>query len=923
MGQMLRKLMDWSVDNPWKVIILNLIVTLFMVYQFQFLHVDASSEGMMIEKDPDKDYYNEVVKKFGTDNITVLFVKDKSLFTPEKLSLVEKLVRELEGVKGVSKVESLFSVTNFKGSPDGLITNPLMEMAPTTQEEADTIKADALKNPNFLNAMVAKDGTAISINLFVDVDRSDRDFHPNFSNKLDEILKKYTPQFERIFQMGSSFARKEIAGNIMGDQMKITPIACIILIATVFLTLRSFVAGVMPIITSGIGTLWTFGFLGLTGIPINILTVIVPALILVIGSAEDIHMVSEYLEEVEAANGKRIQALKTMNRKLALAILCTSLTTIFGFASIIINDITMLVQFGIVSTFSLTINTLTTCMVGPAYLSLVGPIRVAHHEDEHGKSTKHPIDKFFERLADLAVTFSTNPKRKKIAIAVLLIITAIFAWGSTFIKVDNDFMGYFKEKSEIRKRNNMLHESLAGIQTFYIHINSHMPDTFKKSQYLSQVFAIEEFVREKKWFDKTQSLADQVALIHREMNNSDPKFFKVPESSDLISQYMLLLSRSDIERFVTPDYSEVSILVRHNVASSHEIAGILNELDSFIKKNINPSFSYKFTGEYILINKAAESLVLNSVSSLGSTLGAVFLCMYLMFWSVKAGLVAMGPNIFPIIINFGVMGFFGVPLNVGTAMVADIAIGIAVDDTTHFMATYNREMRELQDSPKALESCLRSQMRPVFSSSIALALGFAMVCISNFVPVIQFGLLSSLVMIVAIPGELIITPILLGSTQLITIWDMVGLDLQDHVIKDSKFFEGLRKWQIKKVILMSRVVEKEEKRMLVEKGEEGDKMYLLLEGSAQVVGVDDTTGTDKVIAKLKPGDIFGEIAVIKSCKRTADIWALEPVKYLEMDWNGLSRIKRIYPRIGSQLFLNLSRILGERLIAMNERVFGK
>ncbi len=407
------------------------------------------------------------------------------------------------------------------------------------------------------------------------------------------------------------------------------------------------------------------------------------------------------------------------------------------------------------------------------------------------------------------------------------------------------------------------------------------------------------------------------------MNNGDPKFYRVPENSDLIAQYLLFLRRDEISRFVTSDFSEVAILVRHSVVSSSEINGILAEMDRDIKKILNPHFKFVFTGEYILINKAAESLIWNSVTSLAFTLFVVFLCMYFLFWSFKAGLLSLVPNVFPIIVNFGLMGILNIPLNVGTAMVADIAIGIAVDDTIHFMTRYNREMRLLQDGKQAVEVCIRSEIRPIICSSLALALSFAMLGVSNYVPVIQFGLLSAEVMVVAIAGELLITPMLLQTTQLITLWDMIGLKLQQEVIQGSKFFEGLRTGQIKKVVLLGRILEKKEGELAITQGEPGNSMYLLLEGQAEVVERDAGTDRKMTLAQLKAGDIFGEIALVEAGPRSADVRAVRPIRYLEIDWEGLKRVQRVYPRIGGRLFLNLSRILGQRLVQTDKLLFGK
>jgi len=912
------KIMLWSSRHAKLVVAVIVAVSIISAFFAVQVRIDSGTEGMMIEGDPAKDFHRDTVAKFGSDNVTVIFIRDKNLFTPEKLKVLENLYYDLKDLPGVERCESLLSVTNFKGVGGALETNPLMDRAPETLEEAKRIQADALKSPLFINSLISSDGQMTAINLYVDVDKKDPEFHTKFSKKVDEVSGKYQKDFERLFQFGNSFSRRAIGENIISDQFRIAPMAVAVLVITLIAALRNFSAGMMPMLTAGTSVIWTFGFMVLVGIPLNVLTVIVPSIMIVVGSTEDLHMLSEYMTGIEETGGSSDKSIELMSGKLGLAVLMTAMTTFLGFFSIIYNDITMLVQFGMASAFALFINPIITFTLGPAYLHFFGPRKVRKHDDK-----VHAIDRGFLLVGKGILNIVSHPRKKMIAIVVFSLLALGGLAATSLVKVNNDFIAYFKESSDLRQRSATLHKELSGAQTFFIRITSGMPGTFKQSEYLSQVAAIQQFMQQKGWFDKTESLADRVALINMEMNDGNRKYFSIPESSNLISQYLLFFQRDDLSRFVTPDYSEVSIMVRHNVSASYEINAILAELQDHIKKTINPSFKAEFTGEYILINKAAETLAMNSVSSLGFLLLIVFVCMYLLFWSVKAGLISLIPNVFPIVMIFGVMGLFDIPLNVGTAMVACISIGIAVDDTMHMMTRYNAEMRERQNGPEALAAVLHDEIRPVVSTTVALTLGFAVCTASNFVPVIQFGILSAVVMVMAIMADLIITPILLQSTQLITLWDLVGLKLREEVIKQSAFFEGLRAWQRKKVCLLGRMKEKRAGEYAVVQGDLGNSMYLLLDGKADVIGHDETTGQDVTFTTLKPGDIFGEIALVKAGPRSAHVLAREPIRYLEIDWEGLKRIQRIYPRIGGKLFLNLSRILGERLVHTNEMLLGK
>ncbi|MBN2686567.1 MAG: MMPL family transporter [Deltaproteobacteria bacterium] len=910
----MRKIMLWSHAHPWIVIAIVVAATVLSLYSARNLRVDASTEGMMIQGDPAQDYYHDTLKRFGTDNITVIFIQDKSLFTPEKLKFIDDLVYQFEELKGVSKVESLYSVTNFKGVEGGLETNPLMDWPPETLEEAQRIKADALRNPIVQDSMISKDGTATAINLFVEGDSSDPEFNVKFSRKVDEIIKPYEEKFGSIFQIGLSYTRRLITDNIMGDTIKLVPLAAFVLLLTLVISMRSASGALLPMLTAGTSIVWTAGFMAYIDIPLNVLTVIVPALIIVIGSTEDIHILSEYLEGIEETGGIKDEAIRIMSGKVGTAVLLTSLTTFIGFLSITINQITLLKQFGIASAFGLFVNPVATCMLAPVYLHFFGSVKTKGETAHESGLT----NRLFHAAATSILRIIS---KKRLVLTGFLGAAAIIGLFTLNVKVDNDLLGYFKVNSPIRNRSQILHENLAGAQTFFIRINSGFPGTFKQPENLKQVEAIQDYLTKSKLFDKSQSLADNISLIHREMNGGKEEFLRVPDSADLVAQYLLFLHRDKIDRYVTSDYSEANILVRHNLSSSYELKEALEGLKRHIDETINPHFFWGFTGENILINAAADSMAEGQAKSLSLVLILIFVIMSVLFVNVKAGALSLIPNLFPIVINFGIMGIFGIPLNTGTAMVAAIAIGIAVDDTIHLMSRYNTEMRILQSQDKAVDVCIHAEVRPVISTSVALALGFAVLGISNFVPVISFGLLSALVMVFAIIGDLFITPILLSSTQLMTLWDVIGLQLQQAVIQNAELFRDLRPWQMKRIVLLGRVVTKEAGELAVVQGEDGSSMYLLLEGRAEVVTKDKKTARDIVLTELNPGDVFGEIALVEPGPRSADVRALEPVRYLEIDWNGLGRIQRIYPRIASRLFLNLSRILGIRLARTDKLLF--
>lgn len=245
-------------------------------------------------------------------------------------------------------------------------------------------------------------------------------------------------------------------------------------------------------------------------------------------------------------------------------------------------------------------------------------------------------------------------------------------------------------------------------------------------------------------------------------------------------------------------------------------------------------------------------------------------------------------------------------------MVAAISLGICVDHTMHFMVRYHRRTRSHENEAAALHETVRQESVPILSASLALAFGFAALMLSGFPPVVRFGMLSALVMGLALLSTFIITPALLSSVRLITLWDLLSVRIKSQFVEQCPLFLGMRLWQIKKVVLVSRVYQYQRGDLIVRQGDPGKEMFVLLEGSAEV-RMTQTDGSQKLVRMLTSGDLFGEIALVSRVARTADVVAQENCRALAFQWDGLDHVARIFPRISTRLFRNLAALLGKKL----------
>jgi hypothetical protein len=248
------------------------------------------------------------------------------------------------------------------------------------------------------------------------------------------------------------------------------------------------------------------------------------------------------------------------------------------------------------------------------------------------------------------------------------------------------------------------------------------------------------------------------------MNNGDPAYFTVPDSSDLIAQYTLLMNPETLNRFADFDFQVANIVVRSMIAGSREFESHLPAIRKYVDENLPADLKVRITGETILIHKTSDTISREIVNSLFFMAISIFIIISLLFRSLKIGLIAMVPNLLPIIGIFGVMGFLGISLSTSTLPVAVIALGIAVDDTIHFMVRYFHEIGKKSDNLAAIINTIRHEIRPVTCTSSALFLGFSVLMLAEFGSVSQFGLLAALAMLIALIGDLLITPALLYIT---------------------------------------------------------------------------------------------------------------------------------------------------------------
>lgn len=897
---MLQDLLTFGARQRLATLLIILVLTALAASGVMRLRVDTSYDKLISENDPGWSDYKRIVSEFGSDNTTIIYIRDRDLFAVQKMTAIDKLVGELEANPEIERVDSLFSAPNVRDVDATLETGRILDVVPETAEEAADGRSKALHSPLVRKNLLNEDGTVMSLTVSLKRHAADRDFNKAMYEAIEAELDKIRGHFEEVFQIGPPRLNVEIERGMYRDIATFMPLSTLILIATVFYFLRTWTASIVPLVTAGISILWTLGFMGWTGIPLTLLTTLVPALNIVIGSAEDTHMMSTYLGSIAAQQKPDRQvAIRYMASHVGIAILLTSSTTVIGFLSDALYDIPIMIEFAFAASFALTANFFATVLLMPLLLSTIGPLR--SHLPPPAGAPSGLLGKFITWLEYI------GRERRKTVLVVAAAIAAVSCYFALDIKVSNDPLSYFRSSSQLVKDAQELHKRLAGMQVFYLTLESRTSDAFNSPRLLKKAEAIEKTLKDSGVFDNVTSLPDMIALVHREMNQAAPGSHAVPDREELIEQYMLLFRRSDVDRYVSADMRNVNIVVRHNLSDSSEFNRIISGIERDVRAIAGSDLDVKLVGKNLMVNRSAEGLIENQADSLVWVVAVILVLMALLYQSVLAGLISMIPNVIPIVICFGAMGLLGVPLNPGTASVAAVALGIAVDDTIHFFSTYLQACRHEPDPERAIQNTVRTESIPVVATTIALSAGFLVLVFSSFTIVAQYGWLSAFTISVALLVDLFLTPALLRGVRLVGLWEVVALRLGTEILRGSPLFRGMRSREIKKAILLSRLVEREAGAEIIAAGADDSAMYVVLEGKAEV----RSQGT--LIRTLNPGDVFGEVGFVGATRRTASVRATEAVALLALDAATSHQAALMHPFIMNKLLLNISRILGRRL----------
>jgi len=869
------------------------------------LNIDPSANRLFSENMSAKQFYDKTRQLFGSDETLIITLASDDVFSANTFDTIRRLTERIGNVDAVHHVLSLSSAVDIRSVDDEIDISPFFSELDDGTADLATIKERIMNNPLYAGNLVAMTGDATALVVYFN-DISDRDYiRGGIHDRISAIVEEEQGNAE-IFMTGSPYFKYAMVNLLVDDLIWTPPLITIILVIVLALSFRTVLGIITPLLTVGAGVILTLGTIAALGYSLSMISVLVPPLLMILGFSYSVHVTSEYHQQRSKPDPDNTIILRTL-KHMTLPVSLTGLTTIAGFVALIANPITAVREFGVFASVGVLYITLLSITFTPALLKILDRNPETWNRT---RTTRNAFGRFVDRIA----LFDLKHRRGIfIAFGILFILSLL---GMTQIHVSTESITNFSPDSEVRKGFDIVNKKLGGANHFYIVIEGEQRDTFKDPQNLQALRDLQDWLEQQPEVGGTVSVADYLMLINQAFNDNDPEFNKIPDSKRLITQLLFLSSSDELDRIVDSRFKTTNIVIRSRVINSDKMSALLERIGPQLEK-LPDHLTPVVTGNPVLISETLTDIIVGQARSVGLALIFVYAILTIMFMSQRIGLVALLPNIIPVAVYFGSLGFFGISLNPSTSLIAPMVLGIAIDDTIHYFSRFNREVHRHADDRKATLLAMKAVGRPVTFTSIGLCLGFLVLMSSDLRMQAQVGMMASYALAVAWLSDFLLTPALCASVRFTTLWDALTLDLGDNPQESIPLLKGLRTSQARIVALMARVIKVPAGKRIIHDGDSAREMYVVIDGTLKT-SIENNGGHIE-LATHKRGDVVGEAGLFSE-QRTANVDVAEDSRLLCLTQENLDRLSRRYPYIATRVFKNLNRILASRLSTTTHRL---
>ena len=752
MKKTIQKAIYKLLDHPRITLFTLALVTVIFGSFLKDLRLEFSIEQLFTQDDPRVERFLQFRDEFsGVDNILFLIYESNNPFSKENLDKNRQLIESLETIDGVESVTSLTNLELFTEGGDYLL-QPVYERIPYDTDSLLMAKKTIMQSELVRNYIISADGKMASIMIEIDSDYNDYDGRKRILSEIDQFQMVVDWKWH---QAGLPVIRTRYVQYMIQDNIRfLFPVALVISILLALL-FRSFAGVLLPLIVIGLTIIWTVGLMAKMGIDINIISYMIPTLLMIISVSDSVHFMVKYFQALHEF-GHRREALFQTIKKIGTALMFTSVTTAVGFGALSFVNIKIVSEFGIFTAIGVFFAFIISILFLPSMFMLM-------KQTADDKLINYNVGVRVKVVQKISTLVRAYPKH---IIISWCFIACIGTWGAVKINPHSKLLEDLRPGNKLLDDMKVAENRMGAILPVEIILEIMNDGPYEDiqdvevMQFLDRVGAFMSSIPE---IGKVMSVTQYIKEIHQAMNDGDPAFYQVPNSRNLISQYMLLYE-SEFETFFNLDYTKLRIAAQIKDIDSRRSAEIEEEINNFIMANAPSGVKAEVTGTAFIALRTNNYLVRNLAGSFFIAFIVVTLLMAILFRSVKMALISVVPNIIPMMMMAAVMGFFQVSLRPSTAMTFAIAFGIAVDDTLHYLTRYRMELSD-RHYQKANDATMMSTGVAMMSTTAILVSGFMVLTLSEFTFSIQFGILSSITILSALIGDLTFLPALLSQVK--------------------------------------------------------------------------------------------------------------------------------------------------------------
>lgn len=791
--------LGWNIyRHPWLTLVLMLVLIGALLSQLPKLRMDTSTEGFLRDDDPVLQQYNAFREQFGRDEVVIIALSAPDIFSFDFLKQLKALHEDLAAnVPHLDDITSLINARDTRGVENELIVKDLLEEWPQNEAELEAIRKRAMANTVYRDLLLSEDGRLTTIVIRTDAFSSqgvEQDALSGFEDELNtdtttpakrpyltdeenselvrkvqEIIAKHQTDGIKIYLAGSPVVG-EVLKRAMERNMGRFMVLSVIAISLILFVLFRRLSGVaLPLVTVILSLLSTLSLMGLLGIPFKLPTQIMPSFLLAVGVGASVHLLAIFYRalphqglvvgEIEGRHIKGKAIARAMGHS-GLAIAMTSLTTAAGLASFAGSEVAPIGDLGAISAIGVLISLVYTLVLVPALLALI-PIGLKPLKRD--PDTPNPMDRLLAGIA----RFSTTKPKLVLTISVGVLIFGIT--GAAQVKFSHKPYEWLPKSNPTRQATDFLDQKMRGTSTVEVVVQTDRENGLYEPrimQGLDKLAPVVESIDEGELFvGKTLSVADILKETNRALNENRAEAYRIPDDRALIAQELFLFENSgsdDLEDFVDSQFSQARFTAKMPWVDAVLYGDFLDHLTRLFKDELGSDARIYTTGMIALLGRTMGASMYTMAESYVIAAGVITLMMVLMIGSLRLGLIAMIPNLTPILLTLGLMGWLGLPLDLFTMLIGAIAIGLAVDDTIHFMHNFRRYHHQSRHVPSAVHETLLSTGRAMLITSIVLSTGFFLYMFSTLTNLFNFGLLTGFTILMALLADFFMAPALMA-----------------------------------------------------------------------------------------------------------------------------------------------------------------